>query len=170
MTANLPLPRCLVSRPPVTPGGELGPRDIAAWNTGTYAAAVMRFGFDVELRPYQARGLTQGMLMVSKPGVVGPTLVRVELDPETQTLRGVWDRSVVVLYGSQLNALTGMVRRNLRRLRDHAARRDPQTVAEQEAFLVRLLEALADAGANNRYDEQAPPERALHAVPDFKEH
>ena len=166
------LPRVSVTPPPLAGGevrsGSLSLNAVAAWNTGVYAGELLRFGFDVELRDYHARGLTQGLLWVGRPGLE-PGMVRVELDPESNSLRGVWDRCVVVLYGSQLNALSGMVCRNLRRLREHGSGRPPETVATQEAFLVRLLEALAEAGANNRYDASARPERALTVVPDYEE-
>jgi hypothetical protein len=163
--ALLPLPRCAVWPPPNPEGASAA--EVAAYNTGTYAGALIQFGWDVELRDYTARGLTQGLLWVSRPGHE-PGMVRVELHPESQSLRGVWDRCTVVLYGSQVNALTGMVRRNLRRLRDHAGHRTPESVADQEAFLIRLMETLTEAGASNRYDE-AEPTRALHAVPDHEE-
>lgn len=172
MTASPSLPRVAV-RPLRGATADLPaatPAEQAAWNTGVYAGELLRFGFTVELRDYHSRGLTQGLLWVGRPdGSLAPGMVRVELDPESQSLRGVWDRCVVVLSGAQVNALTGMVRRNLRRLRDHASRRDPQAMADQEDFLVRLLGALADAGANNRYDDEGRTERALYVVPNTEE-
>jgi len=168
MGPNTSLPRVAVRplRGATADARPATPEEAAAWNTGVYAGELVRFGFTVEIREYHARGLTQGLLWVGRPGGQ-PAMIRVELDPETQSLRGVWDNCTVILTGGQINALTGMVRRNLRRLREHSGRRAPETVADQEAFLVRLMETLVEAGANRRHVETEPP--GLYAVPDHEE-